>query len=636
MIPADEAGLRAATGSGRLHEGDHLDLKRELPGGDRGSNSIAVDLASFALAGGTILVGVDEGPPAILTPVTLRGQRERVEQIARSSIDPPLRVAVREIAADGRAGDGYLVIEVPPSVDAPHSVAGAFRGRSGTTNTVLTANEVRRLHERGPEGGVRPITEVLRGFVALDPTQAGQRRQAHLFIVARPLRADVEMAVRLVELRRVLKPTGSLYLHCDSTASHYLKLVLDALFSPVRFLNEITWKRSTSHGNVGRNYGSLTDTILVYTKGDGYTWNQQYRPFSQDYIAEKFNLREPNGRRYQTVTLRNPGPRPNLRYPFTAKNGVTYQPHPNGWAWEEARLRKADEAGLLHYPAKPGGQLRLKMYLDEGPGVKLQNLWDDIPPVNSQAKERLGWETQKPVALLERIITASSNPGDIVLDPFCGCGTALVAAQKLDRQWVGIDVTYLSIAVMKARLKDSFGLADVEVIGQPTEIEGARAMLVGTGLEGQYQFQWWALDLVGAQPQGDKKKGADKGVDGIINFTGPGGKMESVIVSVKSGGVGAAMIQQLKGAMETHGAAMGLFVTLEDPTGPMKQEAAIAGTYHSEVSGKDYPRLQILTIRELLEEHRKPDLPLLVLPTYQKAERVPAKTGEQRELFGPG
>jgi hypothetical protein len=198
MIPADEAGLRAATGSGRLHEGDHLDLKRELPGGDRGSNSIAVDLASFALAGGTILVGVDEGPPAILTPVTMRGQRERVEQIARSSIDPPLRVAVREIAADGRAGDGYLVIEVPPSVDAPHSVAGAFRGRSGTTNTVLTANEVRRLHGRGPEGGVRPITEFLRGFVALDPTQEEQRRQAHLFIVARPLRVDAEMLQAVV------------------------------------------------------------------------------------------------------------------------------------------------------------------------------------------------------------------------------------------------------------------------------------------------------------------------------------------------------------------------------------------------------------------------------------------------------
>ncbi len=198
MIPADEAGLRAAIGSGRLHEGDRLDLKRELPGGDRGSNSIAVDLASFALGGGTILVGVDEGPPAALTPVTLRGQRERVEQIARSSIDPPLRITVREIVADGRAGDGYLVIQVPPSADAPHSVAGAFRGRSGTTNTVLTASEVRRLHERQPESGVRPITEVLRGFVELDPTPAEQRRQAHLFIVARPLRADAEMLQAVV------------------------------------------------------------------------------------------------------------------------------------------------------------------------------------------------------------------------------------------------------------------------------------------------------------------------------------------------------------------------------------------------------------------------------------------------------
>ncbi len=446
----------------------------------------------------------------------------------------------------------------------------------------------------------------------------------------------VEMAVRLVELHRVLKPTGSIYLHCDPTASHYLKVILDAVFSPLRFMNEITWKRSTSHGNVGRNYGSLTDTILVYTNGERYTWNQQFRSFSDEYIAQKFNGREPSGRRYQTVTLRNPGPRPNLRYPFTAKNGVTYQPHPNGWAWEEARLRKADEAGLLHYPTKAGGTLRLKMYLDEGPGVKLQNLWDDIPAVNSQAKERLGWETQKPIALLERVITASSNPGDIVLDPFCGCGTALVAAQKLDRQWVGIDVTYLSIAVMRARLKDSFGLADVAVIGQPTEVDGARAMLVGTGLEGQYQFQWWALDLIGAQPQGGtQRKGADRGIDGVINFsTGPHGEVGRAIVSVKSGAVNSSMIRDLKGVLEREHAEIGLFITLEEPSAPMRQEAATAGAYHSELSGRDYQRIQILSIRNLLEDERKPELPLLVLPAYQQAERVRAKAAEQAEMFG--
>lgn len=290
------------------------------------------------------------------------------------------------------------------------------------------------------------------------------------------------------------------------------------------------------------------------------------------------------------------------------------------------------EHGLIRFPAKPGSVPESKFYLRAG--QPLQDIIVDIPPINSQARERLGWPTQKPLALLERLIEASTNLGDLVLDPFCGCGTAVIAAQKLGRSWVGIDVTYLSIAVMKARLRDSFGI-DAQVIGQPTEVSGARAMLVGTGLEGQYQFQWWALDLVGAQPQGgSQKKGADKGVDGLINFTGAGGKLETVIVSVKSGGVGSAMIQQLKGAMETHGAAMGLFITLEEPTGPMKQEAAVAGTYHSEVSGKDYPRLQILTIRELLEEHAKPQLPLLVLPTYQQAEKVEQESRGQEKLFG--
>jgi site-specific DNA-methyltransferase (adenine-specific) len=237
---------------------------------------------------------------------------------------------------------------------------------------------------------------------------------------------------------------------------------------------------------------------------------------------------------------------------------------------------------------------------------------------------------------LERIIAASSNPGDIVLDPFCGCGTALVAAQKLDRQWIGIDVTYLSIAVMKARLKDSFGLADVEVIGQPTEVEGARAMLVGTGLEGQYQFQWWALDLIGAQPLGaGQKKGADRGIDGVISFsTGPRGEMGRALVSVKSGSVNSSQIRDLKGVLDREKAEIGLFVTLEESSGPMQLEATTAGVYTSALSGRDYPRIQILTIRELLEEHRRPDLPVLVLPAYQRAERVDRKAGDQAELFG--
>ena len=270
--------------------------------------------------------------------------------------------------------------------------------------------------------------------------------------------------------------------------------------------------------------------------------------------------------------------------------------------------------------------------------MPLQDLWLDIDMLRgfSSSKERLGFPTQKPLALLERVVNLSSNPGEIVLDPFCGCGTALVAAQELDRHWIGIDITYLSIAVMRARLKDSFGLADVPVIGQPTEVEGARAMLAGTGLEGQYQFQWWALDLVGAQPVGGvQKKGADRGIDGVISFsTGPHGEVGRALVSVKSGTVNSGMVRDLKGVLEREKAEIGLFVTLEEPSGPMHLEATTAGVYHSELSGREYQRIQILTIRELLEEHHRPDLPLLVLPAYQQAQRVEKAAAEQGELFG--
>jgi site-specific DNA-methyltransferase (adenine-specific) len=307
-----------------------------------------------------------------------------------------------------------------------------------------------------------------------------------------------------------------------------------------------------------------------------------------------------------------------------------------GWRYERATMERLDAQGRIWYPDSKDKRPRLKRYLDEMPGTLATNVWTDIAPINSQARERLGYPTQKPVALLERIIAASSKPGDIVLDPFCGCGTALVAAQKLDRQWIGIDVTYLSIAVMRARLKDSFGLTDVEVIGQPTEVEGARSMLVGTGLEGQYQFQWWALDLIGAQPMGGvQKKGADRGIDGVISFsTGPRGEVGRALVSVKSGTVNSGMVRDLKGVLDREKAEIGLFVTLEEPSGPMHLEATTAGVYHSELSGREYPRIQILTIRELLEEHRRPDLPVLVLPAYQQAERVDKKGAEQGELFG--
>ena len=477
----------------------------------------------------------------------------------------------------------------------------------------------------------------------------------------------VEMAVRLVELHRVLKPTGSLYLHCDPTASHYLKVLLDAIFDVRNFRNEIVWRRTGAHGST-RSFGPIHDTLLFYARGAAPYFYQLKRPYMRGHVARRYRpdaegrLKFSSGGNILTGAGATGGESGKAwrRFDPSAKNRhwaipsdiAQQMPPPFDNMGVLAKLDALYEAGLVEIHPDAAWPTPVR-FLDNQDGQPLQDMWsyqpytdgtvhatpagvdEDVKWLGPTDPERLGYQTQKPLGLLARVIESSCPPEGVVLDPFCGCGTALVAAQKLDRKWIGIDVTYLSIAVMKARLKDSFGLSDVEVIGQPTEVEGARAMLVGAGLEGQYQFQWWALDLVGAQPQGDtKKKGADKGVDGIINFTGAGGKMESVIVSVKSGHVGAAMIQQFKGAMETHGAAMGLFVTLEEPTGPMKQEAAIAGTYHSEVSGKDYPRLQILTIRELLEEHRKPDLPLLVLPTYQRAERVEKKAAEQGELFG--
>jgi DNA modification methylase len=443
----------------------------------------------------------------------------------------------------------------------------------------------------------------------------------------------VEMAVRLVELHRVLKPTGSLWLHCDPTASHYLKVLLDAIIGPENFVNEVIWKRSTAHSDRAqgsKHFGRLHDVLLVYGKSSAYSWNEQYEPLSAGYTESHYALIEPEtGRRYLLDNITGPGGEAKGN-PIYEVMGVTRY-----WRYSKERMAQLIEQGRVIQP-RPGAVPRYKRYLDESRGRPVQDIWDDIAPVNSQAKERLGWSTQKPLSLLERVLAVSANPGDIVLDPFCGCGTALVAAQKLDRQWIGIDVTYLSIAVMKARLKDSFGLADVEVIGQPTEVEAARAMLVGTGLEGQYQFQWWALDLIGAQPLGGiQKKGADRGIDGVISFsTGPHGEMGRALVSVKSGSVNSSQVRDLKGVLEREKAEIGLFVTLEEPSSPMQLEATTAGVYQSALSGRDYPRIQIITIRELLEEHRRPDLPLLVLPAYQQAERVAKKAAEQGELFG--
>ncbi|WP_346380958.1 DNA methyltransferase [Microbacterium sp.] len=438
----------------------------------------------------------------------------------------------------------------------------------------------------------------------------------------------VEMAVRLVELHRVLKPTGSLYLHCDPTASHYLKLLLDSIFDVRNFRSEVIWKRTSAH-NTARRYGPVHDVVLFYGKTPEITWNALTQAYSDAYLKSHYGNVETDGRRYRLNDITGSGTRNGPSgQPWRGLDPTTIGRH---WMRVPDDLEEMDRQGLLHWPKK-GGWPAVKRYLTGG--VPIQDVWSDIDPINSQAKERLGWDTQKPLALLERVIEASSNPGDVVLDPFCGCGTATVAAQTLGRRWIGIDITYLSIAVMKARFKDSFGI-EVPVIGQPTEVEGARQLAQGD--DGRYQFQWWALNLIDARPLGGtEKKGADRGIDGRVTFTiGPKGEMGQALVSVKSGKVNSSQIRDLKGTIEREKAEIGVFITLEEPSREMELEATTAGVYTSPIDGRDYPRIQILTIRELLEEGKKPMLPLLILSPYQQAERIPSKkAAEQQEMFG--
>jgi DNA modification methylase len=352
----------------------------------------------------------------------------------------------------------------------------------------------------------------------------------------------VEMAVRLAELHRVLKDTGSLYLHCDPTASHYLKVLLDSICGATSFTNEIVWQRTSSHSDAlqgARHFGRVADSILFFSKGPRRTWNQLYVPHEPSYVRTHYpHIEDNSNRRYGLWDITGPG--------GAAKGNPYYEIFGihKYWRYSSHNMEQKIAAGRVIQP-RPGAVPREIRYLDESPGVPLGSIWTDIPPINSQAKERLGYPTQKPIALLKRIIEASSNPGDVVLDPFCGCGTALIGAQQLERRWVGIDITYLAVAVMRARLKDSFGLENVKVIGQPTEVEGARQLAQSP--DGRYQFQWWALGLVDAQPVGGvRKKGADRGIDGIITFAGQHNQLESVLVSVKSGHVNSAMIRDLR------------------------------------------------------------------------------------------
>lgn len=441
----------------------------------------------------------------------------------------------------------------------------------------------------------------------------------------------VMMAARLVELHRVLKPTGSLYLHCDPTSSHYLKVVLDAIFGPKAFLGEIIWRRTAAHVTTKR-WPRLHDVILHFAKdAPTVAFNPQKVPADEGWVAREYRHEDERGR-YMTDNLTGAG----------TTNGPSGQPwrgiDPAGigagrhWRYVPETLDRLDAEGRIYWPPR-GKYPKLKQYLSESGGTSIGDLWTDISVIGRTDAERLGYPTQKPEALLERIIAAGSNPGDWILDPFCGCGTTIAAAQKLDRRWIGIDVTHLSIALMKYRLEAMFPGIELEVRGEPKDVDSARQL----ALDDRYQFQWWALSLVRAKPLGQKsggktgKKGSDKGIDGVINFIDDrGSKPKRMLVQVKSGKVKSGDIRDLRGTVEREGAAMGVFITLESSSRDMKTEAVSAGFYHSQGWGQDYPKIQILTIEDLLHGAE------LKMPpqhgTFKEAQRVRANAEEHPSL----
>jgi DNA modification methylase len=497
----------------------------------------------------------------------------------------------------------------------------------------------RAFHEVIEQGG--KVSDVMRAF--------------HTFLGGNDMMAYLAMmAPRLVELRRVLKPTGSIYLHCDPTASHYLKLLMDAVFGR-RWLSEIIWKRTSAHSS-SKRCGPVHDTLLHYANGERYVWNDLKIAHDPKYIEGWFrHVDRDSGRKFKARDLTGAG----VRHGDSGKAWRGTNPTDSGRHWAvpnslmkrlglngasiQERLDVLDAAGLIYWPKKENGIPQLKWFADELQGATLPDVWTDIPPIGSQAAERLGYPTQKPEALIERIIQASSNEDDVVLDPFCGCGTAIAVAHKLNQQWIGIDITHLAMTLIKKRLFDSFG-KDVKykLVGEPVDLSGAKKLAA----DDKYQFQWWALGLVKARPV-DQKKGADQGIDGRRYFLDHMNRTyEQIIFSVKGGHTNAAHVRDLRGVIEREKAAIGVLITLEKATAPMKKEAADAGYYTSKWRGQkhlkveeletQHPRIQLISIAELLKG-RQLNLPALAnVPTldatFKKAPKAKGKKKGNEEM----
>ena len=473
--------------------------------------------------------------------------------------------------------DTIDLVYLDPPFKSNQSYNILFKERNGTSSPAqIKAFEDTWHWDRKAEETYREIVESLPRKVA-DLTKALRSFLGENDVMA----YLVMMTIRLQELYRVLKPTGSIYLHCDPTASHYLKLVMDAVFGVKSFQNEIIWCY-TAPTNTRTNFPKKHDILFRYTKTGVWTFN--FRdisiPYSEETIARTF--------------------------------------------------RGAGSTGLyLDKDPETKHRERLKA------GGKIPEDWWIIPRLQGNARERLGYPTQKPEALLERIIKVSSKEGDIILDPFCGCGTTITVAEKLKRKWTGIDITHLAVSLMKHRIENTFSNeVKYQVIGEPVDLKGAEEL----AKEDPYQFQWWALGLVGARPgKSEEKKGADRGIDGCIYFHDEPKmiKTKAIILQVKCGHINRGMIDALKGVIEREEAQIGVFITLQEPTKPMQKEALSAGFYKSP-SGKHYPKMQILKIEDLINGNKNIERPSKVAindVTFKKAKRHIYKKAEQGTLL---
>ena len=450
----------------------------------------------------------------------------------------------------------------------------------------------------------------------------------------------VMMAIRLWELKRVLKKTGSIFLHCDPTASHYLKIIMDQIFVAKKFRNDIIWKRTSAHSDPKR-FGNNYDDILFYTKTDNYTYNPVYIPYSEEYVRKNFRKKE-NGRKYQSIDLTGAGVSggesgmPWRGYDPTERNRH-WSPHRRKLL-ELVGKKKYESMGVIeklellfekgHIEFSSKGVPRFKQFLDEMQGAVAQAIWNDIPPISSHSKERLGYPTQKPIALLERILNASSNEGDIVLDPFCGCGTTVAAAEKLGRKWLGIDITILAINLIEKRIKEHFPDARFEIEGIPNSVASAKKM--ASTRQGKFLFEQWFVITLGGQPF-KSSGGGDSGIDGFMNFRDVNTKPHTIIVSVKGGGYGPGAVRDLKGVIERENAEMGILLALESPSKKAITEAASAGRYQMPEVERTYPKIQIFTVEDYFNGIR-PDLPD-ISETLKKAKRIVKEREKQQKLL---